>query len=434
MKIEICDINNIIQYCELKGKITAVSPVNVSNSTAPVVTVKIDNRLYTLNKTFLLGLTDKQNSPRFLLYICDDKILIGRESRFHITGIFCSIKNILYIDNQFSKTTEPLIDILLKFEALKTKFNKLYKEYIFNNNNNRVYASFLSTKQTGHHLHNELPGFYNLANIIKFKYIFSYTEIFAKHEELFPENTFVRYLTNEEIFQKICIENITILKCTVPTIQPSLLYNIKKLKSDKIFFTKKNKCILLTIRLAKRTLTNQFEFIIENILSLEKLFPNSTYLIDGCVQWYNAEMSEQYWSESKEQTLVNKLKETLPHIDIYSLIGMKVPMYLKYLDSVDFYIAHCHTPQHKIGYLTNACGVFHGAYNDKPITPRPKEKEIEDHRKTDNIFGVGSKVIHYPQNCFTYSSLSSQYPAPIEYTANIVECIKFIENYLQDVK
>jgi len=433
MKIEIVDINDIIQYCKIKGKVTAISPIDLSEPSNPVVTVKIDNRLYTLNKTFLLGLTDKPTSPRFLLYICDNMILIGREARFHITGIYCKVKDVLYVDNQFRKTIEPLKDILIKFEKLKNKFSKIYEEYIYNNNN-RVYASFLSTKQMGHHLHNELPGFFNIVKTINLKYVFSYTEIFAKHEELFSENTFIKQLTNEEIFQKICTENITLLKCTLPTIQPSLLSNIKKIKSNENSIKTYNKCILLTIRLAKRILTNQFDFIAENIKFLENLFPGSIFLIDGCVKWYNVDSTEQYWKDSKEQQLVNDLKQTIPHINIHSLIGLDVPTYLNFLHYVDFYIAHCHTPQHKVGYLTNACGLVHGAYNDKPINPRPKEKEIEEHRKTENIFGLGSKAVHYPHNCFTYTSDSSQYPAPIEYTANISECINFIENYLLEIK
>jgi len=429
MKIEIGDISNIIQYCNIKGSVTALSPVNTSMPSNPVVDIKINNQLYTLNKTILLGLSDKHNAPRFLLYICGDKILIGRESRFNISSIFYENENILYIDSKFKNTVTPLFEIITIFKKLRHQFKDIYEKYI-NNTDNTIYASFLTTKQTGHHLHNELPGLYSISNLT-LKYIFSYTEIFAKHEDLFPDKTFVRYLTNEEIFQKICNENITILKCTVSTIQPFLLSKIKNLKCKKTKITKTNKCILFTIRLSKRILTNQVEFITKTILCLEKIFPNSTYYIDGCIQWYNTTPNKQYWKDSKEQQLFNNLKQLLPNIKLQSLIGMPVFRYLKYLDNVDFYIAHCHTPQHKIGYLTNACGLFHGAYNDKPISPRPKEKEIEEHRKTDNIFGVGCKVTHYPHNCFTYNSLSSQHPAPLEYTANITNCIEFIEKYLQ---
>lgn len=426
MEVKIVNINDVIKFKDTDVKVNSVSPFNFEN--LQMRDVLIDNNVYKLNKTFLIGQTIKSCSPRFLFYICGDNILIGREARFYISIMYKQATDELIIDNQFRKTVPSIVSALQNFKNLRDKNIEKYQHYI-NNTDNINYTTFLSTKQIAHHIHNELPGIYHIVNSdIKITHAFAYTEMVARNKELFPSINFLDRVTNEECFLKVCNENLTFIKHTLPNIQPELLTRIKSFSAANSTYNKTNKCFLLTIRFKKRAITNQFEFIKSTILLLERKFPESTYLIDGCVNWYISTPTD--WGTTDEQLFVNTLKNEIPQCNIHSLIGQDVPQYIKNLENVDFYIAHCHTPQQKVGYLSHAGGIIHGTYSDKPTIPRPNINEIEAHRNTSNKIGVGCTVVHYPANCFTYTSESWEHPAPLQYTANIEECIKFLDSYL----
>lgn len=249
------------------------------------------------------------------------------------------------------------------------------KSYLFNIDEVKTVV-MLTTIPFGHNLWNELSGIYKLVNTGSISQVDKFLVIdepFGPIEQIFPEipSEKIQRLQRSQVNETILKNNYFCLRSGFNFIKEDLANRVyqtslKLCSSD--FITRvekaKNKHSLLlciSIRLNNRTWISQTEGIVKIINNFSEHFQNLGVVIDGFSLQYNSLINSSVEKIIEEQkktvSTIQSLLQT--NVTVYNTVGCMLYESIVWAYSIDLYLAHHGTIQHKIGWTANKPGVVH---------------------------------------------------------------------------
>ena len=296
--------------------------------------------------------------------------------------------------NLLIKADDPqwgvLPSVIPTFQALMVTH---YHEVIFylNNRNPKKLAVCLGHDNFAHHIFNELSGLYRLEKAHLLNQIDTFwilRETLGKIENIFPQISPQKIkkiaiinhtkVNKEEAYIQIFRETLKnnhfclhVGDCYISNALAQRIYQLA-IESDncsnlpnQIQTIKKFHYPLLWISISvdNRTWTDQENGFANLINALAEKFPNLGVVFDGFSYQedtlFSGKINELKTIE-KQNDIVKKIHQrSQSDVAIYNTVGCSLYESIIWANSIDFYLAHHGTIQHKVGWLANKPGIVH---------------------------------------------------------------------------
>ena len=226
-------------------------------------------------------------------------------------------------------------------------------------------------KHLAHHILNELSALQNLVehNLIdRIRHIYYYDLPIANLERLFPKipTTKFQKVTSHQLNWATYHPSSFIAPFQKSKLNPEIREKILQGSDDKKQSNREQirkqhyPVIWVSLRTGNRVWENQAEGLGLLSKSLKNRFENPLLIVDGYSIPYNSETENIYQEILKEQQALKNLKsETEIDCTIMSLIGKPISEVLWWTQVADYYLTHCGTLHHKIGWMADIPGIVH---------------------------------------------------------------------------
>jgi hypothetical protein len=305
-------------------------------------------------------------------------------------------KGALYFPNfnLLIKADDPqwgvLPSVIPKFQALMVTH---YHEAIFylNNRNPKKLAVCLGDDNFAHHIFNELSGLYRLekAHLLnQIETFFILRETLGKIENIFPQISpqkskriaIINHtkIQKEEAYIQIFRETLKnnyfclhVGDCYITNTLAQRIYqlaikseNCSKLLNQIQTIKKFHYPLLwISIRVDNRTWTDQENGFANLIDALAEKFPKLGVVFDGFSYQedtlFSGKTNELQVIEKQNDIVKNIHQKLQSDVAIYNTVGCSLYESIIWANSIDFYLAHHGTIQHKVGWLANKPGIVH---------------------------------------------------------------------------
>ncbi len=293
------------------------------------------------------------------------------------------------------------IQHLIMLKAITVSQYEAFLNYFLDEDNKKL-AILIGHDNFAHHLWNELSGLYRLKqkNLLnKIDKIFVLRETLGHLTEIFPE----LFSEKVEILKKKSTpdEKTLLILDNMKPVAPEFIsealknnyffvqigdyfiprgltqrihkvakWNIRTKVKSEIYKAKRERFPLLwiSIRTQDRTWISQTEAIIKIINRLAQDFPNLGVIFDGFTFPADSEIDFQELNlTSLERTLITREKEVVqeiienldPRVQTFDIIGHSIFEAIVWSYSIDLYLCHFGTLQHKVGWFASKPGVVH---------------------------------------------------------------------------
>ncbi|MEB3190842.1 MAG: hypothetical protein VKL42_10915 [Snowella sp.] len=280
--------------------------------------------------------------------------------------------------------------VIPRFQALMVAY---YHEVIFylNNCDPKKLAVCLGDDNFAHHIFNELSGLYRLEKshlLNQIETFFVLRETLGKIENIFPQISPQKIeriaiinntkMEKEEVYIQIFRETLKnnhfclhVGDCYISNTLAQRIYQLA-IKSEngsnlpnQIQTIKKLHYPLLwiSIRVDNRTWIEQENGFANLIDALAEKFPNLGVVFDGFSYQedtlFSRTINELQIIEKQNDIVKNIHQRLQSDVAIYNTVGCSLYESIIWANSIDFYLAHHGTIQHKVGWLANKPGIVH---------------------------------------------------------------------------
>ena len=305
---------------------------------------------------------------------------VGHEVFYLITGrpAFMFSKICLYFPR-----IELIVGLLPLPLSVKQKFNEFktcmvtnwenVKSYIFSNRDAKIVAQ-VNTDHFAHHLMNDLSGIYKLyeaGSLGKIDKFLAIAEPLGQIDKIFSEipSEKIERIQRKNIFEEVLKNNYFVVTVGLNNVKEDLanrIYQASLKYCSSTFLAEVEKAkkshfplLWVTIRLHNRTWVSQIQGIANLIKKLSEKFPNLGVVIDGFSLPYgfsgNPSIEETI---NQEKDTVRAIQSLLPSgIKVYDTVGCMLYESIIWAYSIDLYLSHHGTIQHKVGWTANKPGV-----------------------------------------------------------------------------
>ncbi|MDY6938044.1 MAG: hypothetical protein SWY16_10285 [Cyanobacteriota bacterium] len=295
----------------------------------------------------------------------------------HLEILVNAFRNVKSLQNNLISFVNKLrLELVLDLHSLSTYLLAKHPKKIIVHIGNVNFA---------HHLHNELEALQrlldrNLLDKIDEFWVTSqplgsidliYPEIPANKLKLIQDINVLNKAINEcsfslKVGDMYVSENLKsrIFKVSIENSQPSVIELVNHAKQNCF------PLLWVSIRLVNRTCVNQIDAFFKIITKLAQTHPNLGVVFDGFSlpidRLSNPKYKELDYQEDNIEK-ANKLVENLislihskcSSIQIFNTVGCTLAESIVWAHTVNFYLCHHGTTQHKIGWLTDKPGIVH---------------------------------------------------------------------------
>ncbi len=377
------DVREFQNRAVLKRYVYAICPITGevlrSNQSIPISQGVLFYRFVGAKVFYLVTGNLGQGYPKDALYFPEDNLVVRID--IHRYGIYPEHLSIL--------------------KAIVVSQYQHFLKY-FSDEENRKIAVFMGHPNFAHHLWNELSALYRLQNknlLQKIDKFFIFRETLGALYEIFPKisEDKICYVDNyhssdeshqslirkfvpvsDKLISDIVSNNYFLIHIGDNFIHHQLtkyIYSVAKQKTDsnsqQIIKEAKAKCfplIWISVRNQDRTLRDQKNTFVKVINSLSEKYPNLGIVFDGFSLPSDIDTADGRYELSPQQIrmidaekdLVQQIVDNLkPNVSVFNNIGRSMFVANLWAHSVDLYLTHFGTLQHKVAWFAIKPGVVH---------------------------------------------------------------------------